>query len=204
MSSRREFISLLGGAAAWPLAAREQQGVRRVAVLMSTTPDEPESQARITALAQGLQEAGWAVGRNVRIDVRWSSGDLARVRKDAEELVALAPDVLVAGIGPTTQAFQAFTQTLPIVFTQAVDPVGIGTVKSMARSGRNATGFTQFEYGLSGKWLELLREVAPSVSRSWCGPGSGGLRPRGHACRPRTVGGDRCGGISAWRGDTSG
>src|SRR6202035_5773216 len=107
---RREFITLLGGAAAaWPLTARAQQHVRRVAVLMSTTPDEPESQARITALAQGLQEAGWSVGSNVRIDVRWSGGDLAHVRKDAEELVALAPDVLVAGIGPTTQAFQEST-----------------------------------------------------------------------------------------------
>jgi putative ABC transport system substrate-binding protein len=163
---RRDFISLLlGGAAVWPVAAGAQQRVRRVAVLMSTTSDEPESQARITALAQGLQEAGWEVGKNIRIDVRWTGGDLARVRKDAEELVALTPDVLVAGIGPTTQAFQAFTRILPIVFTQAVDPVGIGTVKSMARPGGNATGFTQFEYGLSAKWLELLREVVPRVMR---------------------------------------
>jgi putative ABC transport system substrate-binding protein len=163
---RREFITLLGGAAAgWPLAARAQERVRRVAVLMFSTPDEPESQARITALAQGLQAAGWAVGRNVRIDVRWSGADLARLRKDAEELVALAPDVLVAGIGPTTQALQAATRTLPIVFTQAVDPVGAGMVKSMARPGGNTTGFTQFEYSLSGKWLELLRELAPRTTR---------------------------------------
>jgi ABC-type uncharacterized transport system substrate-binding protein len=163
---RREFITLLGSAAAaWPFAARAQQRVRRVAVLMATTPDEPESQARITALAQGLQEAGWSVGSNVRIDVRWSSGDFARVRKDAEELVALTPDVLVAGIGPTTAAFQEFTRTLPIVFAQAVDPVGLGTVKSMARPGGNTTGFAQFEYGLSAKWLELLREVVPRVTR---------------------------------------
>jgi putative ABC transport system substrate-binding protein len=163
---RRTFITLLGGAAAtWPLAARAQQRVRRVAVLMSTTPDEPESQARITALAQGLQEAGWSVGSNVRIDVRWSGGDLLRVRRDAEELVALSPDVLVAGIGPTTQEFQRITRTLPIVFTQAVDPVGIGTVKSMARPGGNATGFIQFEYSLSAKWLELLREIVPRVAR---------------------------------------
>src|SRR5262249_17215776 len=118
---RREFITLLAGATALPLTANAQQRVRRVAVLMSTTPDEPESQARITALAQGLQEAGWLVGSNVRIDVRWSGGDFARVRKDAEELVALTPDVLVAGIGPTTQAFQELTRTLPIVFTQSVD-----------------------------------------------------------------------------------
>jgi len=162
---RRAFITLLAGAAALPLSANAQQRVRRVAVLMSTTPDEPESQARITALAQGLQEAGWLVGSNVRIDVRWSGGDFARVRKDAEELVALTPDVLVAGIGPTTQAFQELTRTLPIVFTQSVDPVGLGTVKSMARPGGNATGFTQFEYGLSAKWLELLREVVPRVTR---------------------------------------
>ena len=162
---RREFITLLGGAAALPLTAHAQQRVRRVAVLMSTTPDEPESQARITALAQGLQEAGWTVGSNVRIDVRWSSGNLSRVRRDAEELVALAPDVLVAGIGPTTQEFQRITRTLPIVFTQAVDPVGIGTVKSMARPGGNATGFIQFEYSLSAKWLELLREIVPRVAR---------------------------------------
>jgi putative tryptophan/tyrosine transport system substrate-binding protein len=163
---RRAFITLLGGAAAaWPLAARAQQRVRRVAVLMSTTPDEPESQARITALAQGLQEAGWFVGSNVRIDVRWSGGDLLRVRRDAEELVALSPDVLVAGIGPTTQEFQRITRTLPIVFTQAVDPVGIGTVKSMAQPGGNATGFIQFEYSLSAKWLELLRDFVPRVAR---------------------------------------
>ena len=132
---------------------------------MYTTPDEPKSQARITALAQGLQEAGWAVGRNVRIDVRWSSGDLARLRKDAEELVALGSDVLVAGVGPTTQALQQATRTVPIVIAQAVDPVGAGLVKSMARPGGNATGFTQFEYGLSAKWLELLREVAPHATR---------------------------------------
>ena len=162
---RREFITLLAGATALPLTANAQQRVRRVAVLMSTTPDEPESQARIAALAQGLQEARWLVGSNVRIDVRWSGGDFARVRKDAEELVALTPDVLVAGIGPTTQAFQELTRTLPIVFTQSVDPVGLGTVKSMARPGGNATGFTQFEYGLSAKWLELLREVVPRVTR---------------------------------------
>ena len=164
---RREFISLLGGAAAWPLAARAQRGerVRRVGVLMYTTPNEPESQARLTALAQGLQESGWAVGRNLRIDVRWSSGDLARLSNDAEELVALGLDVAVAGIGPTTQALQRASRTVPIVFAQAVDPVGVGIVRSMARPGGNTTGFTQFEYGLSAKWLELLREVAPQVSR---------------------------------------
>ena len=162
---RREFLGVLGSAAAaWPLAARAQERVRRVGVLMFTTPDEPESQARIAALGQGLQEAGWSIGRNLRIDVRWSGGDFARVRTDAQELISLAPDVLVGGIGPTTQSFQAISRTLPIVFAQAVDPVGLGIVKSMARPGNNATGFTQFEYGLSAKWLELLREVAPQLA----------------------------------------
>jgi putative ABC transport system substrate-binding protein len=165
---RREFMTLLGGAAmAWPLAAHAQQveRVRRVGVLMYTTPDEPESQARITALAQGLQEAGWSVGRNLRIDTRWSSGDLARLGRDAAELVALGCDVLVAGTGPTTAALQQATRTVPIVMAQGVDPVGGGFVKSLARPGGNTTGFTQFEFGLSAKWLELLREVAPHVTR---------------------------------------
>jgi putative tryptophan/tyrosine transport system substrate-binding protein len=169
---RRDFITLLGGAATapsllWPLAARAQQTerVRRVGVLMYTTPDEPESQARITALAQGLQEAGWSVGRNLRIDTRWSSGDLARLGRDAAELVALGSDVLVAGVGPTTAALQQATRTVPIVMAQGVDPVGGGFVRSLARPGGNTTGFTQFEFGLSAKWLELLREVARHVVR---------------------------------------
>jgi putative tryptophan/tyrosine transport system substrate-binding protein len=162
---RREFITALGGAVAMPLVARAQERVRRIGVLMYTTPDEPESQARITALAQGLQEAGWAVGRNVRIDTRWSSGDLARLRKDAEELVALGSDVLVAGTGPTTVALQQATRTVPIVMAQGVDPVGAGFVKSLARPGGNTTGFTQFEFALAAKWLELLREIAPQVAR---------------------------------------
>jgi putative ABC transport system substrate-binding protein len=163
---RREFITLLGGAAAtWPVAARAQERVRRVGVLMYTTPDEPESQARITALAQGLQEAGWAVGRNLRIDVRWSSGDLARLRKDADDLVALGPDVIVAGVGPTVSALQQASRAVPIVMAQGVDPVGAGFVRSIARPGGNTTGFTQFEFALAGKWLELLKEIAPQVAR---------------------------------------
>jgi putative tryptophan/tyrosine transport system substrate-binding protein len=162
---RREFITLLGGAAATPLAALAQERVRRVGVLMYTTPDEPESQARITALAQGLQEAGWAVGRNLRIDVRWSSGDLARLRKDADDLVALGPDVIVAGVGPTVSALQQASRAVPIVMAQGVDPVGAGFVRSIARPGGNTTGFTQFEFALAGKWLELLKEIAPQVAR---------------------------------------
>ena len=145
--------------------ARAQERVRRVGVLMYTTADEPESQARIAALHQGLQEAGWSVGRNVRIDVRWSGGDIARLRNDAAELVTLGSDVLVAGVGPTTGTLQQTTRTVPIVFAQGLDPVGNGFVRSLARPGGNASGFTQFEYSLSGKWLELLREIAPQVTR---------------------------------------
>jgi putative ABC transport system substrate-binding protein len=169
--NRRDFITLLGGASAMPIVrphvARAQQAerVRRVGVLMYTTPDEPDSQARITALAQGLQEAGWAVGRNLRIDTRWSSGDLARLRRDAAELVALGSDVLVAGVGPTTQALQQATRAVPIVMAQGVDPVGAGFVRSLARPGGNITGFTQFEFALAAKWLELLKEMAPQVAR---------------------------------------
>jgi putative ABC transport system substrate-binding protein len=132
---------------------------------MYTTADEPASQARIAGLQQGLQQAGWSVGRNLRIDTRWSAGDAARLRKDAADLVALGPDLIVAGVGPTTQALQQASRTVPIVMAQAVDPVGSGLVRSLARPGGNTTGFTQFEYGLSGKWLELLREIAPQVKR---------------------------------------
>jgi putative ABC transport system substrate-binding protein len=132
---------------------------------MYTTPDEPESQARIAALNQGLQEAGWSVGRNVRIDVRWSGGDLARLHKDAAELVALDPDVLVAGTGPTQVALEAASRSVPIVMAQVIDPVGSGTVRSLARPGGHMTGFMQFEYVLCGKWLELLREITPRVMR---------------------------------------
>jgi ABC-type uncharacterized transport system substrate-binding protein len=120
---------------------------------------------RITALAQGLQEAGWAVGRNLRIDTRWSSGDLARLRKDAEALVVARPDVIVAGVGPTTPALQQATRTIPIVMAQAVDPVGAGFVRSIARPSGNTTGFAQFEFTLAAKWLELLKQIAPNVVR---------------------------------------
>jgi putative ABC transport system substrate-binding protein len=158
----------LGGAsAAWPLAARAQQPerVRKIGVLMHATSDEPESQARIVAFAQGLQEAGWSVGRNVRIETRWSTGDASRLRKDAAELVALNPDVVLAGVGATIPALLEASRTVPIVFAQGLDPVGAGFVESLARPGGNATGFTQFEYSLSGKWLEVLKEVAPGVTR---------------------------------------
>ena len=164
---RREFITLGGAAALAPLAVRAQQPerVRRVGVLMNTTADNSEAQARLAAFLQGLQESGWAVGRNVRIDTRWSAGDAARVRRDAGELIALGPDVILAGVGGTTAPLQQATRTVPVVFAQGVDPVGSGVVASLARPGGNATGFTQFEYSLSGKWLELLKELAPRVTR---------------------------------------
>jgi ABC-type uncharacterized transport system substrate-binding protein len=165
---RREFITFLGGAAAsWPLAARAQQSerVRRIGLLMNTSSDTAISQAQIAALQQGLQAAGWSVGGNLRIDTRWSGGDVVRLRKEAAELIALGPDLVVAGVGPTTQALQQASRTVPIVMAQSVDPVGAGFVTSLARPGGNTTGFMQFEYGLSGKWLELLREIAPRITR---------------------------------------
>ena len=165
---RRDFITLLGGAAAtWPVVGRAQQSerVRRVGVLMHTTSDEPDAQARLAAFLQGMQGAGWEVGRNLRIETRWSAGDLARLRKNATELVALNPDVILAGTGPTAATLQQASRTVPIVFAQTVDPVGSGVVNSMSQPGGNATGFLQFDYDLSGKWLELLKEVAPQVKR---------------------------------------
>src|SRR5262245_54749024 len=158
---RRELLAALGGAAAaWPLIGRGQQGgrVRRIGVLMNTGADEPESQARLAAFMQGLQELGWAVGRNLRIDYRWSPGDLGRLRKDAAELVGLHPEVILAGVGPTTFVLQQVTRTIPIVMAQAIDPVGNGYIDSLAQPGGNTTGFTQFEYSLAGKWMELLKE----------------------------------------------
>ena len=165
---RREFITLLGGAAAWPLVARAQQAdrVRRIGALMTQAADDPEGQARLLALAQGLQESGWAIGSNVRIDTRWGEGDAERYRRYAAELVALAPDVILVN-GPAALAqLQQATRSLPIVFTNVTDPVGAGFVVSVARPGGNATGFMLSEYSTSGKWLELLKEIAPRVTRA--------------------------------------
>jgi putative ABC transport system substrate-binding protein len=166
MIARRQFITLLGTAAAWPLAARAQQRepVRRIGILMNLAADDPEGQARVAAFTQGLQETGWAIGRNARIDIRWAAGDVERTRRFAAELVALAPDVLLASGGTTLGPLQQATRTIPIVFAQVTDPVGAAVVETLARPGGNATGFTQFEYGMSGKWLELLKEVSPRVS----------------------------------------
>jgi putative tryptophan/tyrosine transport system substrate-binding protein len=164
---RREFITLLGGAAAaWPLTARAQQTdrVRRIGVFMNLAADDPEGQARNTAFVQALQQLGWTEGRNARIDTRWGT-DAGSTRKYAAELVALAPDVILATASTATSALQQMTRTVPIVFVIVIDPVGAGYVESLARPGGNLTGFSLFEYGLSGKWLELLKEIAPGVTR---------------------------------------
>ena len=161
---RRDFVTLLGGAAAWPLAARAQ--LRRIGVLNTLAADDSWAQARHGAFLQGLQEAAWTIGRNVEIETRWAAGDPDRLRTFAAELVGLGPDVIMttgnAGAAPLLQA----TRTVPIVFVIVPDPVGAGLVNSLARPGGNATGFTSYEYGLSAKWLELLKEVALRITRA--------------------------------------
>jgi putative tryptophan/tyrosine transport system substrate-binding protein len=166
---RREFITLLGGAAsAWPLAASAQQRerMRRIGVLMNFAADDPEAQARNGAFLQGLSELGWKVGRNARIDYRWGAGDGEHNREYATELVALAPDVIIANGAAAVRSLQGITRTVSIVFAGVADPVGEGLVASLARPASNATGFTTFEFGLSGKWLELLKEIAPRVEQT--------------------------------------
>jgi putative tryptophan/tyrosine transport system substrate-binding protein len=164
---RRDFVTLLGIAAAWPLAASAQQGerMRRIGVLTGVPADDPEGQALYAAFLQGLQQLGWTEGRNVHIDNRWSAGNAADMRKHAAELVALAPDVILA-IGVAAEPMLQATHTVPIVFAIVPDPVGSGFVDSLSRPGGNATGFTMFEFSLSGKWLELLKEIAPGVTRA--------------------------------------
>ncbi len=166
--ARRKFIAALGGTAfAWPLAARGQQAdrMRRVGVLESRAADDPEGKARLAVFRQGLQELGWTDGRNMRIDYRWAAADADRYRTYAAELVALAPDVILASASPSVAALRQTTRTVPIVFVNVIDPIGAGYVASLARPGGNATGFTLFEYSLSGKWLELLKEIAPNLTR---------------------------------------
>ena len=164
---RRDFITLLGGAVAWPLAARAQQGerVRRIGVVTNFAADDPAPQPRLTAFLQGLQQLGWTEGRNVHIDIRWSASDAERARRYAAELVALACDVILTVGSLTTGLLLQATSTLPIVFVQVADPVGAGFVASLAQPGGNATGFTIYEYGIGAKWLELLKEIAPRVTR---------------------------------------
>ena len=165
---RREFITLLGGAAAtWPLAVRAQQAerMRRIGVLLPAVADDPEWQARVGAFLQALALLGWTIGRNVRIDIRWATTNAGEIRRHAAELAALAPDVILAGgatpAGPLLQA----TSIVPIVFTFGIDPVGAGLVDSLARPGGNATGFMSYEFSIGGKWLELLKEIAPGLTR---------------------------------------
>jgi ABC-type uncharacterized transport system substrate-binding protein len=165
---RREFITLLSGAAAtWPLAARAQQGgaMRRIGVLINLAADDPEAPARVTAFAQGLGELGWTVGRNVMIDYRWGGSDAERIRTSAAELVALAPQVILANSSQVVAALLQATRTVPIVFVNLPDPVGAGFINSLARPGGNITGFLSFEFGMSAKRLELLKEVAPQTTR---------------------------------------
>jgi ABC-type uncharacterized transport system substrate-binding protein len=165
---RRELVTLIGGApVTWPLAARAQQSdrVKRVGVLSSLPEHDPESVARRAVLEQALQALGWIAGRNLRIDYRWTSAEPAVLRKFAAELVALAPDVILASGNAAIPPMLQAARTIPIVFVQVIDPVGAGFVESMARPGGNITGFTQFEYNLAGKWLELLKEIAPRVTR---------------------------------------
>jgi putative ABC transport system substrate-binding protein len=164
---RREFIILLGGAAAWPIAARGQQRerARRIGVLSGGAAGDLDAQMRVAAFMQGLHQLGWTVGRNVRIDYRWGEGNGERICKYAAELVGLAPDVILAFGGTTVGPLQQLTRTVPIVFVNVTDPVSGGFVASLARPAGNATGFTGFEYSISGKWLELLKEIAPHVKR---------------------------------------
>jgi putative ABC transport system substrate-binding protein len=166
---RRKFIALLGGAtAAWPLAARAQQGepMRHIGVLMNRAAEDRDGQARLAEFQMALQQLGWSDGRNVRIDTRWGVNDVERSRRYAMELVALAPDIILAAGTVSVAALQGVTRTLPIVFAGISDPVGAGLVDTLARPGGNATGFMNFEYNFSGKWLELLKQIAPRVTRA--------------------------------------
>jgi ABC-type uncharacterized transport system substrate-binding protein len=164
---RREFIAALGGAAAWPLAALAQQGVpvRRIGVLMAYAEGDPEAQARIGAVRQGLRELGWTEGHNIQIETRWGTGDPDRAQTSTTELVSLAPDVIVAHGTPALGASHRATRTIPVVFVSVIDPVGAGYVQSLAVPGGNITGFSTFEPEIGGKWLELLKEIAPGLSR---------------------------------------
>jgi putative tryptophan/tyrosine transport system substrate-binding protein len=166
---RREFITLLGGvAASWPLNvwAQQPEQTRRIGVLINRAADDPDGQARVAAFQQGLKQLGWSDGRNVRLDIRWGEDDVDRSRRYAAELIALSPDIMFASGAPSVAALQRATRALPIVFVAIIDPVGAGFVDALARPGGNTTGFMLFEYSLGGKWLELLKQVAPRMTRT--------------------------------------
>ena len=167
MIRRREFITLLGGAAAWPLAARAQQGnrIQRIGVLLANDENDPEGKRRYSAFTQALAGLGWADGRNVRTDLRWGSGDINRIRALARQLVGLQPDIILTSATPTTIALQRETRTIPIVFVNGGDPVASGIVARLDRPSGNVTGFALYEGTLGGKWLELLSEIAPGLNR---------------------------------------
>jgi ABC-type uncharacterized transport system substrate-binding protein len=164
---RREFIAVLGGVAAWPLGANAQkrERIRRIAILLPATPDDPEFQARVGALLQGLQQLGWSIGQNVRIDTRWATANANDIHKQASELALQAPDIIVAHGTSTVRPMLQETHTIPIVFPVAADPVGAGLVNSLARPGGNVTGFMVNDYSISGKWLELLQQISPNLNR---------------------------------------
>src|SRR5580704_9738012 len=165
---RREFIRLAGAAAAWPSAVRAQQPekMRRIGVLMTVSEADPEGQDRIAALRQGLNEEGWIEGKNLTIELRWAGGDMTRLQTCAAELVALAPDLIVANSTPALATMHAVTTTIPVVFVLVVDPVGLGYISSLSHPGGNITGFTYMEVSLIGKWLDLLKTIAPAVTRT--------------------------------------
>ena len=164
---RREFLSVLGGAAAWPLTARAQQSgpMRRIGVLIAIAESDPEEQARVTAFSEALQAFGWVDGRNAHIDIRYAAGNPERIRGYAAELIAMKPDVILANASGALAAVRRETRTVPIVFVQVADPVGGGFVQTLARPGGNITGFASTEYEMGGKWMDLLKEIAPAVTR---------------------------------------
>jgi hypothetical protein len=165
---RRKFLATLGGAAAWPLAARAQQveRIRRVGVLLSIAETDPDAQRRIQVFQQGLEELGWTEGRNIRVEYRFGAGDSDRIAKEVTDLVALKPDVIVGNSTPVVVALRQATRSIPIIFVQIIDPVGSGLVETLARPGGNMTGFSDFEFGTSSKWLELLKEIAPNATQA--------------------------------------
>jgi putative ABC transport system substrate-binding protein len=163
---RREFIAGLAGAAAWTIAARGQQTIRRIGMLLPAAAGDAEFQTRVGACLEGLQQLGWTIGQNVQIDSRWATNDAVELRRHAVELAALAPDAILASSSPALAALQQATRTVPIVFVNVIDPVGSGFVDGLTRPSGNTTGFLLFEYSLSGKWLELLKQIAPNVTRA--------------------------------------